>query len=203
MRRHFFLCKMKITKSIFLFLILVFPVLIYLFLQGFGKNEFTIPVYYPSGITLPQAGCTSSVLDQVYQTDRTVLRELLGVEVPQDQITVYELGNAKSDQIRNNLYTFLEKYKGREDISLVSIRKSNDTVFAPTRYDFWKRYNLPDSNFMRLGRCILQLDLNQQFEADSGLVLVDQKQQIRGYYDPMILKEIDRLNTELYILLSE
>lgn len=194
---------MNKTKSVFLFLILILPVLLYLFLQGFGKNEFAIPVYYQSGVVLPPEGCQSSISDQAYRLNQTAINELIGVEVPEDNIVVYELGNTDSDQLRNNLYTFLEKYKDNESVKLVSVKKLGDTLFSPSRYTDWTRFNLSDSNLMRLGRCILQLDLNQQFKADSGLVLVDRKQQIRGYYDPLILKEIDRLNTELYILLSE
>ncbi|SMD33138.1 hypothetical protein SAMN04488029_1503 [Reichenbachiella faecimaris] len=194
---------MKKTKSIFLFLILILPVLLYLFLQGFGKNQFAIPIYFQSGIVTPLEGCESSVSGQPYQLNEAALNVLVGEKVSPRGITVYELGNSDSDKLRNNMYTFLEKYKGRKDITLVSIRAQRDTLFTPSRYDAWKRFNLPDSNLMKLGRCILQLDLNSQMKADSGLVLVDQNRQIRGYYDPMILKEIDRLNTELFILLSD
>lgn len=194
---------MKKTKSILLFLTLIFPVLIYLFLQGFGKNHFAIPVYYESGIVSPLGGCQSVVSGKPYQLDQMVLKDLFEENWIENQISVYELGNSDSEQLRNNLYTFLEKYKDRNDVKLISVKGAEDTVFSPSRYEAWKRFNLPDSDLMRLGRCILQLDLNPRLKVDSGLVLVDQKRQIRGYYDPMILKEIDRLNTELYILLSE
>ncbi|MEP2025263.1 hypothetical protein [Reichenbachiella sp.] len=182
---------------------LILPVAFYLFLQGFGKNQFAIPIYFESGIVAPLDGCPPSVSKQPYQLDQETLVELMGEGAPLEDITVYELGNSTSDHFRNNLYTFLEKYKDEDDVKLVSIKELKDTVFAPSRYGAWQRFNLADSNLMRLGRCILQLDLNPQMKTDSGLVLVDKKQQIRGYYDPMILKEIDRLNTELYILLSD
>ena len=37
-------------KGIFLFLLIVLPVIIFLFLKRFGRNEFTIPVYYEQGL---------------------------------------------------------------------------------------------------------------------------------------------------------
>lgn len=194
---------MNKTKAIILFLTLIFPVLIYLFLQGFGKNEFDIPIYFESGINAPLTGCTPQTQAQPYQLDEAVMEEILGTAANDDRMTVFEIGNSDTDQLKNNLYTFLEKYKDQTEVRLVSIKAADDTVFASSRYRAWQRFNLPDSNLMRLGRCILQLNLNAQLKADSGLVLVDQKRQIRGYYDPFELKEIDRLNTELYILLSK
>lgn len=45
-------------KKIFLILTLLVPIGIFVFLKFFGKNEFTIPVYYESGVDNPPAGCT-------------------------------------------------------------------------------------------------------------------------------------------------
>lgn len=194
---------MNKTKSIILFLTLIFPVLIYLFLQGFGKNEFDIPVYFEEGILDPLGDCPKYSSVQPYQINRSIVDQMLNEREGTEKFIVYEVGNTDSHQLRNNLYTFLEKYKDRTDVGLISIKEMNDTLYAPSRYNSWKRYNLPDSNLKRLGSCILQLNLNAEMKADSGLVLVDGNNQIRGYYDPFELKEIDRLNTELYILLSK
>ncbi|MEP3388510.1 MAG: hypothetical protein ABJO02_10005 [Reichenbachiella sp.] len=194
---------MNKTKSILLFLTLIFPVLIYLFLQGFGKNEFDIPVYYEGGITAPLGDCPQRTSNRPYQLNGADLQEILKGSESASQVAVYELGNKDNEQLRNNLYTFLEKYKDRSDINLISVKQLDDTLFSSSRYPSWKRFNLPDSDLMRLGKCILQLNLNAQMKADSGLVLVDENRRIRGYYDPYELKEIDRLNTELYILLSK
>jgi len=38
-------------KGLFLGLTLLFPVLIYLFLQLFGENKYALPVFYPTGVT--------------------------------------------------------------------------------------------------------------------------------------------------------
>lgn len=177
--------------------------MIYLFLQGFGKNEFSIPIYFEGGITNPLGNCPPQPSNLFYQLNKSDLERILNEKISDEQIAVFELGNSDNEPLRNNLYTFLEKYKGRSDISLMSIKQQKDTTFSTSRYPSWKIYNLPDSDLMRIGRCILQLDLNAQMKADSGLVLVDQNRRIRGYYDPYELKEIDRLNTELYILLSK
>jgi hypothetical protein len=44
-------------KWIYLFVGLLFPILIFLFLRFFGKNEFNIPVYYENGIDSLKTEC--------------------------------------------------------------------------------------------------------------------------------------------------
>lgn len=44
-------------KSIYLLLALILPVGVFVFLRMFGKNEFTIPVYYEQGVTDSQPSC--------------------------------------------------------------------------------------------------------------------------------------------------
>lgn len=193
---------MNKTKAIFLFLLLLLPVLIYMFLQGFGKNQFAIPVYFERGLTGQHDGCLQTNPETPYTLDDQLIDTLLGNSY-QNNVIVYEIGNQNSGPLKNNLYTFLEKYKDKSFVKLVSLRSENDTSVSFSSYQSWLRYNLPDSNLLTFGRCILQLKMNSHLMADSGLVLVDQKRRIRGYYDPLKLKEIDRLNTELYILLTE
>jgi hypothetical protein len=47
-------------KVIYLFLALMLPGLIFVFLKYFGKNEFDIPVYYENGIAEVPEGCKYS-----------------------------------------------------------------------------------------------------------------------------------------------
>jgi hypothetical protein len=46
-------------KRIILFLALPLPVLVFIFLKYFGKNEFDIPVYYADGVGRNIPGCKS------------------------------------------------------------------------------------------------------------------------------------------------
>jgi hypothetical protein len=45
-------------KRVILFLAFIFPISIFIFLRYFGKNEFTIPVYYEEGVDSFPDGCT-------------------------------------------------------------------------------------------------------------------------------------------------
>jgi hypothetical protein len=44
-------------KSIYLLLALILPIGVFVFLRLFGKNEFTIPIYYEQGVTEVQPSC--------------------------------------------------------------------------------------------------------------------------------------------------
>jgi hypothetical protein len=48
---------MKVRKFIFLFLGLALPVLVFVFLKLFGKNQFEVPLLYENGVETVPAGC--------------------------------------------------------------------------------------------------------------------------------------------------
>lgn len=69
-------------KFIYLFLALLLPGLIFVFLRKFGKNEFNIPVYYETGVTDAPAACGNypipyRVADSVLQVIRTGNKPML------------------------------------------------------------------------------------------------------------------------------
>ncbi|TXI70547.1 MAG: hypothetical protein E6Q41_01280 [Cyclobacteriaceae bacterium] len=71
-------------KFIYLFLALLLPGLIFVFLRKFGKNEFNIPVYYEAGVTDAPAPCGTypapyRVADSVLQVIRTANKPMLVV----------------------------------------------------------------------------------------------------------------------------
>ena len=71
-------------KFIYLFLALLLPGLIFVFLRKFGKNEFNIPVYYEAGVTDAPKPCGTypapyRVADSVLQVIRTANKPMLVV----------------------------------------------------------------------------------------------------------------------------
>ncbi len=71
-------------KFIYLFLALLLPGLIFVFLRKFGKNEFNIPVYYETGVTDAPAACGNHpipyrVADSVLGVIRTTNKPMLVV----------------------------------------------------------------------------------------------------------------------------
>jgi hypothetical protein len=152
-------------KAIFLSLVFILPVIVFVFLKMFGKNEFEIPVFHSKKVAAV-SGCND------------------GFAVPYtlpDSI-LYSIGwkNAEATLI---LFSTMEK----EGIMRLKERYSSTKLHIIT---------MSENDLKRL-RCPFLLP--DKF----GSVLVDNKRQIRGYYQLTTREETDRLLVELSILLKE
>lgn len=177
----------KTIKWVFLFLLIALPVAIYFFLQAFGENKFAIPILYMNGIENRADGCPE-VLDQYYVPRLTDYDTTL--EGTSSEIVIYNLGRVKeSDQLL----------------------KSNNLVMLNEKMNIWPRVGFFDANeksewLFNFAKCGLNLEVS--FSDDSlllndNLVLIDSERKIRGYYNVLERQEIDRMITEIEILLKE
>jgi len=177
----------KIIKWIFLFLLIGLPVCIYLFLKAFGENKFEIPVYYQNGIENRVETCDNIsgqyLVPNLLNFDSTLTVNLSG-------IIIYNLGQVKGEE---------------------RLKKSNNLIMLTEKADDWHGVNLYTSNEKSLGLLVFMrcgLNLNANLNRDSliknhKLVLVDKQKRVRGYYNMLEREEIDRLITEVNILLKE
>jgi hypothetical protein len=62
-------------KKIILVLALLLPIGVFLFLGLFGKNEFSIPVYYENGVDSPLASC-NRIYEAPYQVSDSLLTSM-------------------------------------------------------------------------------------------------------------------------------
>jgi hypothetical protein len=69
-------------KILYLFLALLLPVLIFLFLKYFGKNEFDIPVYYEHGVEDSLTAKCGAKIDQQYFVSDSAMSSLKWNGVP-------------------------------------------------------------------------------------------------------------------------
>jgi hypothetical protein len=70
-------------KSTYLLLALILPIGVFVFLRIFGKNEFTIPIYYEQGVTEVKPACSytypvpytipDSIMQRVGVVEKTVV----------------------------------------------------------------------------------------------------------------------------------
>ncbi|MFZ6002220.1 MAG: hypothetical protein ACOYW3_17035 [Bacteroidota bacterium] len=154
---------MKSKKILYLFLALLLPGLIFVFLKKFGKNEFNLPVYYTDGVTENKCGW-------VYSTPYVL----------PDSLWAYEKKKA-------TLFVVSEDVEGRKNLKkLIRDFDQNEYTVA-----------VVPSHLTQLRECVLLAS------EVWGVVLVDDKKQIRGYYDPTTREEIDRLRMEMSILLKK
>jgi len=199
-------------KTALLVITLAAPVLIYLFLQSFGENRYQVTLYYPQGIEAPLSGChdgnqphqISQLPGKNWQNDAVKSEDL------RDQLTVISFLNPACEshkpvldevaRVCNN-YRDDQRVKG---ITLAVNPKVDNNLYQQRsaaynlRVDNWDLISW-DSTTKQVVNCALNLP--HDCTTSTTLVLVDGKRQIRGYYLAEDKEEVDRLITEIEILL--
>lgn len=159
-------------KSGFLLLALVLPVLVFTFLKFFGKNEF--------------------VVEPLFQTDESKLPPgCAGINIPYN--------------VPDSAYLAL-KQKHEEDSLLVIFYEgtANDVKASDGQLIRLAEYLQLDTGvgFMRISEKSKSMECTLLLNAPLDLVLLDDQKRIRGQYNSNDRDEVDRLMTELDIILK-
>jgi hypothetical protein len=160
---------MKGKKGLFLFLALLLPVAVFVFLKFFGKNEFEVPLIYANGVSDAPAEC--------------------GLEYP----VPYVLHDSLMLKLRAEETSMLVlDFSGQSSTEMQVVRDefAKDKVMIKSASSI----NFADEKFVR--ECVLLL------KNPNEIVLIDSKNQIRGYYQNS-REEIDRMILEIKILLKK
>ncbi len=159
-------------KSLFLLIALLLPVLVFIFLKFFGKNEFAVvPLFQTSESEVP-AGC-DSVTIPYFLSDSSYLNFNQGHESDSLLIIFYEAMSeelAKSDMQLSRLTEYLQV---DEAVGFKRITETSKSI-----------------------ECALLL------KPSLDMALLDSKKRIRGQYNSNDRDEVDRLMTELDIILK-
>jgi hypothetical protein len=162
---------MKGNKLIFLFLAFLLPVLIFLFLKFFGKNEFAVePLYNAEAPEVP-SGCAPVSIP--YHVPDSITKTFT---LEKDSLTLLVFGRPDKEAL-TQLARVDEEFDGD------AIHKK---IIAPTH-----------AEYTSLKQCIFFL--KEPFD----LVLVDRRGTIRGQYVANDREEVDRLLTEIAIILKK
>lgn len=161
-------------KFTYLFLALLVPGLIFVFLKFAGSNKFDIPVYPQEGTSLRSA-CAAEVTGS-YQLPDSAWQALGGdsspgayvVQFPAEGLNAREVAVAVGEEIG-------------EGVTFVSMEGKVTDSTALAR---WKS-------------CVFFLETPWQ------TALIDDNRRIRGFYDLRNRDEVDRLRVELKILLEK
>lgn len=189
-------------KSLFLFLLLILPILIFLFLKGFGRNEFTIPVYYEQGLgDSLSTPCLDRAKRQYYVNSNLVEEGKLKVihfERIDGPLTLFRLEELERVQ---------DVFGEDPEVALItSVNTASMTVQEIEDYrnrvlfedSFWERQALDSMAWAKLKYCDMAMS-----NLDNRVVLLDKQNRIRGYYNIAERDETDRLILELRILKTE
>ncbi|MGI9549577.1 MAG: hypothetical protein ACR2MT_00145 [Aurantibacter sp.] len=201
----------KRLKALLLLLLLGMPVLLYLFLQGFGENQYQIPIFYQDGIISPIHGCSEnltphsidgfinegpcSIWDCSQVNEKLIVFSLVGSECTNSVISeIARICNVFQDQPFFHAVSVSMSPNFSDDLI-----KTNAELYSLPK-ELWSLWSYHQA-VNPLVKCGLNLDTNCQ--SAEQVVLVDNKYQIRGYYDATDPQEMDRLITEFKILLAE
>lgn len=161
-------------KLLYLFLALLLPGLVFVFLKYQGSNRFDIPVYYEKGVEEVRGSCAPLPAGP-YHVDDSVWSHLNGgkqkanvIIFPSPTLDVQNIARAIGEEIG-------------EDASFTDgARLSSDSLTTE-----------------RWSNCTFLMTSPRQ------TVLLDDQGRIRGYYDLHFRDEADRLRVELKILLEQ
>lgn len=161
-------------KFTYLFLALLVPGLIFVFLKFAGSNRFDIPVYPLEGTPLHSA-CVGDIRgpyqvpDSAWQTlTATAAATAMVVQFPAEGLNGAAVANAVKEEIGNEV----------SFIPMIEMTSDSATLAR------WKS-------------CVFLLEGPRQ------AVLIDSQRRIRGFYDLRNRDEVDRLRVELKILLEK
>ncbi len=161
-------------KTTYLFLALLLPGLVFVFLKYAGSNQFDIPIYNEEGLKNYPGECPNPEPGP-YRLPDSVWQHLNGTHTKANvlvfaspSITKMEIAEPILNEIGSSKVTFID-----------------DTALSP------------DSLIrLRWRRCTFKMESPWQ------TVLFDSLGRIRGYYDLGSREEIDRLRVELKILVQ-
>jgi hypothetical protein len=163
---------MKGKKIILLTLALILPIAVFIFLKMFGRNEFNVPVMYQKGAIKAPGNCGFS-----YRTPYVI---------PDSVSTALEFSPGDS----LNVIYFDPSLS--EHINRISsdIKGNAFKIITPAQLAVLKM----DTSLLK--QCIFLMD------PDQSVILVDNHNRLRGYYNGSDRDEMDRLIIEMNIILK-
>lgn len=211
-------------KTGILTVLLIIPVFVFLFLKIFGKNFYHLPVYYPADSVFHEG---KYKVTQAHSIPAFTLTTSEGGILTrgdlQGKIFVADFFFTRCPGIclkmTNQLVRVQEEFSAKKEIKIVSftVDPAYDTPEVLKAYA--QRYNADPEIWQFLTGekdYIYQLAMKGFFLSamedeenpldfihSEKLVLVDRRGWIRGYYDGTDQEDVDRLITEIKVLLNE
>jgi protein SCO1/2 len=229
---------MRPRQTLLLGLLLLVPVLAFLFLYGFGSNHYALPTYLPERVDSVRTAGGGWQRDTVYHRVRPLRllaadgRFVSSLVLGQDQgLYVVQLipsapASAPDAQAAREMMRVQEKFHREPRVRLATLVAASDTAKASLTGQLQKlgeQYATISGKWLVLGaapdtvRHLGQYELGmtalrplhlpfrpatEPATLPAGrLLLVDDAQHVRGIYDGTDINEIDRLITEINVLL--
>ena len=219
---------MRPQQTLLLGLMLLVPVLAFLFLKSFGTNRYALPTYLPDRVDSTQVGGTwqrDTVFHQIApfqllaSTGRTVSSAELGKGL---YIAQFYGPDEASARVTRQLLRVQEKFRHEPRVRLVTFVLASAPETTPALTRLAEQYGTIAGKWCFLTGPSAALDslARQEFRLSADptrlpgavytanipagrLLLVDNQRRIRGIYDGTDGREIDRLLTEVTVQLYD
>ena len=181
-------------KPTILFVALLLPVVIFLFLKLFGENKFDIPVYYQnqeeivSDISCVNANIKAPYIVDLFNAD--LFKGPMLNQIKDDQIILLAYFDSKDNSDLSYKIKRLQERLGEDYQMILFVDSLVDEDFSSQLL-----INTEVEYVASFWKCALLNDDYHQW------VLLDTQKRIRGYYDSSE-KEMDRLIVEMAILIK-
>ena len=217
---------MSPKKVLLLGVLLIVPVLVYLFLKVFGTNHYTLRTYMPvvedTGEAMVRNGDT--VFHQVpdfkliSQSGQTVSQQDLNNKI---YVANFFFASCKDvcKKMSANLYEVQEAFAEEPTVKIVSytVDPERDSVAVLNKYaetyranpNTWYFLTGPKEQIYHLAREGYKLPAMQapslipDFIHSEKLLLIDEAKHVRGIYNGTDPDDVERLITEIKVLLQE
>lgn len=214
----------RILQGMVLVCILLLPILIFMFLKGFGTNEYELPIFFEKGVDNPFQECPITDTTQHYIPDFAFTNQegnTVGKAQMEGKITIVDFFFTSCPSICPDMSREMERVNDmfrdepRVQIFSISIDPEYDTPailkeYADRHYaqvgkwDFLTGDKLETYRLARCGFVIPTLDGNgvpDDFVHSDKFIMVDELGRIRGYYSGTNREDVDLLMLEAKILL--
>jgi hypothetical protein len=184
---------MNSRKPILLFLALVLPVAVFVFLKFFGKNEFAVPVLFEDGIATP-VGCESFRYDVPYSIPDTILAKFSWGSNDSISLVVFSgTTNAEQQEQSIQLNRIFTEFPS-DNFKIVFL--SENVMSEKTKLEN-ERLMMVNWQLSSARSCAFLL------KPTDNTVLLDSKKRIRGQYNTANREDVDRLIMEIKIMLKK
>lgn len=216
---------MSNLKALILGILILVPILILAFVGVFGEHHFTLPTYHPKLDASGKVQYTAQGDTVFHQVPDFSLvsqegKTFTSADVAGDIYVAHFFSTncpTTCQKISSQLVRVQEAFETKPEVKIVSISAEPeiDSVEALQRYattygakeDKWHFLTGEKQDILKLaskGYFLPEQEVGQQGFTYSGkLVLVDKEGRIRGVYDGTDQKEVDRLKTEINVLLDD
>lgn len=217
--------SLRLLQGMVLACILLIPVLIFMFLRGFGTNSYDLPVYYEHGMDNPFEECPPTDTTQHYIPEFSFTNQEgneVGREKMDGKITVVDFFFTSCPNICPVMSSEMERvndmFRNEDKVQIMSIsidpeydspevlRKYAEKHNATAgKWDFLTGGIAETYQLAKCGFAIPTVDgqgIADDFVHSDKFMLIDELGRIRGYYSGTSREDVDLLILETKVLLN-